>query len=37
MDRMIQLLEKKAGQILMFKNRRYSIAMDTHLPLEWMS
>lgn len=37
MDRMIQLLEKKAGQILMFKNRRHSIAMDTHLPLEWMS
>lgn len=35
-DRMARLLEKKAGQVLIFKGKRFSMAMDIHMPLEWM-
>ncbi|OJD31279.1 glutathione s-transferase protein [Diplodia corticola] len=36
LDRMVLLLEWKAGQTLMFKGTKYTITMHTHIPLEWM-
>lgn len=38
MDRMILLLERKAGQNFMFQGKMHKITMDTHMPLdEWMA
>ncbi|KAL0254461.1 hypothetical protein SLS55_009936 [Diplodia seriata] len=36
LDRMTLLLEWKAGQTLMFKGNRYTIQMQTSIPLEWI-